>query len=167
MSLHPRTLCSHFTAVAAVKYLNSDQLLTADQSGLIKLWKVSTRRVTYEFQAHSAAGVLSVEVLTNSDQQIIATQGRDSFVKMWELQPASVLLLCATISKSHTFSFCALCSLCALCALCALYVLCMCVLCALCVLCLCFEFYVCVCMCVCVCVCARLCACVCVCGCAL
>jgi WD40 repeat protein len=103
MSLHPRTLRSHFTAVAAVKYLNSDQLLTADQSGLIKLWKVSTRRVTYEFQAHSAAGVLSVEVLTHSDKQIIATQGRDSFVKMWELQPASVLLLCATISKSHTF----------------------------------------------------------------
>jgi hypothetical protein len=56
----------------------------------------------YEFQAHSSAGVLAVEVLDGGNMTIV-TQGRDSFVKIWQLQSDSVLLLSAIMSKSHTF----------------------------------------------------------------
>lgn len=77
------TLRSHAESVTSILHIpTTQQLLTADTSGLLILWNLITRRPVRCWQGHK----LSVLTLLQLDHTHILTHSRDSELKIWDLE---------------------------------------------------------------------------------
>ena len=77
-------LRGHSASVNSVGFLSSSTVATGAGDGAVKIWDLTSRReAAANASAHSGAGVLHTAGL---QEQSFISQGRDGFVKLWDIQ---------------------------------------------------------------------------------
>ncbi|KAL3668199.1 hypothetical protein V7S43_007060 [Phytophthora oleae] len=82
-------LRGHGAPVNSVGFLSASTVVSGAGDGAVKIWDLKSRRELATNQAaHSKAGVLHVTALkgTATSEYKFASQGRDGFVKLWDVQ---------------------------------------------------------------------------------
>ena len=81
-------LRGHGAPVNSVSFLSASTIVSGAGDGAVKIWDLKSRReLATNDAAHSQAGVLHVAALrgTAASEQKVVTQGRDGFVKLWDV----------------------------------------------------------------------------------
>ncbi|KAK1939405.1 Guanine nucleotide-binding protein subunit beta-like protein 1 [Phytophthora citrophthora] len=85
-------LRGHGAPVNSVGFLSASTIVSGAGNGAVKIWDLKTRReLATNPTAHSKAGVLHVTALrgTATSESKFVSQGRDGFVKLWDVQSFS------------------------------------------------------------------------------
>ncbi|CAI5745517.1 unnamed protein product [Peronospora destructor] len=102
-------LRGHGAPVNSVSFLSASIIVSGAGDGAVKIWDLKSRReLATNVAAHSHAGVLHAATLrgTAASEQKFVTQGRDGFVKLWDVRSfdAATDPLATFYCGSHSFT---------------------------------------------------------------
>ncbi|OQS07282.1 voltage-gated ion channel superfamily [Thraustotheca clavata] len=96
-------LRGHEAAVNSVSFMKTQdngKLLSGSADGVLKIWDLSVRRAVESINAHTKAGILQVSILGEK----LVTQGRDGFIRLWDLNEGSLQCQQKIACGSYTFT---------------------------------------------------------------
>lgn len=76
------TLRGHEEGISFLQFINAEQIISSDTSGVVKIWSINSKRSVSSFEAHSTS-IQSITSIQAANQWI--SSGRDEMLKLWDI----------------------------------------------------------------------------------